>query len=302
MQASFLTDVFLPVVTILAMFCLGLSLTAADFKQLFVHPKAMIVGLVNQLLLVPVTGILLALALPFSPELATGLVIVAAAPGGTGSNITTHLLRGKTALSISLTTVSNLLAFITLPLWTALALYLFTGAQEMVSISLAQIITAVAVVTLIPVGLGIATRMRWPHLYQYVRRPLRGLLALLLIVAIVGSLISEREHLVNYLAQAGAAAVLLFLITFSLGFASSWVLKLGLRTRLTIANEAGVQNVPLALTVTATILASPLIAITPVAFGLVQISFFTIVLLIAFGPWSSRLPVERTTSDELAPL
>jgi BASS family bile acid:Na+ symporter len=297
MQASFLTDIFLPVVTILAMFGLGISLTVADFKQLFVHPKAVVVGLVNQLLLVPLTGILLALALPFSAELAIGLVIVAAAPGGTGSNITTYLLRGETALSISLTTVSNLLAFITLPLWTALALYIFTGTQEMVSISPAQIMLAVALVTLVPVGLGISIRTRWPQIIQYVQRPLRGLLALLLIAAIIAPFISEGRSLLTYLGQAGAAAVLLFFITFSLGFVSPWVFKLGLRTRLTIATESGVQNVPLALTVTATILANPLITITPAAFGMVQVFFFSIILLVAFGPWSLPLPDEQATTQ-----
>lgn len=115
MQASFLTDIFLPILVILGMVGLGTGLGVADFRIIFVRPKAVLVGLSNQLLVVPLIGILLALLFPLSPELAVGLLIIAAAPGGISSNVSTYLLGGDTALSISLTTLSNLVAFITLP-------------------------------------------------------------------------------------------------------------------------------------------------------------------------------------------
>lgn len=300
MQASFLTDVFLPILTILGMLGLGMNLTAADFEQLLVHPKALFVGLLNQLLLVPVMGILLALVLPLGPELAAGLIIMAAAPGGVGSNVSNYLLGGDDALSVSLTTVSNIVAFITLPLWTALGLYLFTGATEIASVSLAQIIMPVAVTTLIPISAGISIRKRWPGLDQRLRQPLRMGLALLLIAAIVGFLVDERENLLYYLSRAGAAGVMLCLTTITLGFVSAWLFKFDLRTRITIANESGIQNVPLALMVTATILANPLITITPAAYGLVQITFYAVVMVIAFGPWTSPLLDEQTNKDTLA--
>jgi len=114
-------------------------------------------------------------------------------------------------------------------------------------------------------------------------------LALLLIGAIVGFLVDERENLLYYLSRAGAAGVLLGLTTVTLGFVSAGLFKFDLRTRITIANESGIQNVPLALMVTATVLANPLIAITPAAYGLVQISFYAFVMVLAFGPWSSPL-------------
>ena len=297
MSASFLVTVFLPTVVMLGMLGLGISLTIEDFKQIFVRPKAVLVGLLNQLLFVPLTGLLLALLLPLSPELAAGLIIVAAAPGGVASNVTTFLLEGDSALSISLTTLSNLLAFITLPLWTGLSLSLFMDANKSVSVSLVQIIIQVVVLTLIPIGLGLWLRARWPDLGPKLKRPLRLGLALLVLVAIIGSLVSESENLLYYLAQAGIAAVMLCVTTILLGFVSTWLFKLDLRTRITIANEAGIQNVPLALTVTASILGNRLIAITPAAYGLVQIFLLSMVLGLAFGPWSAKLlpkpPVER---------
>lgn len=251
-------------------------------------------GLLNQLLLVPLTGILLALALPLSPELAAGLIIMAAAPGGVGSNVTTYLLGGDSALSVSLTTVSNLLAFITLPLWTILGVYLITGSVGVATVSPAQIIIPVAVLTLIPIGLGIALRLRWPQLDQRLRRPLRIGLALLLMMAIVGYLVNERENLLYYLAQAGAATVILSLTTILLAFMMTWLFKLDLRTGITLANDSAVQNVPLTLTLSATVLANPLMAITPAAYGLVQIFFYIIVLVVVFGPWASPLWRQRT--------
>lgn len=296
MQASFLTDLFLPVVVMFSMLGLGISLTVDDFKQILNHPRAVFVGLLNQLLLVPLTGLLLALLLPLSPELAAGLIIIAAAPGGVASNVTTFLLEGDSALSISLTTISNLLAFITLPLWTVLGLYLFMDAAGSVSVSLVQIIIQIVILTFIPIGLGLLLRARWPDLGPKLKRPLRIGLALLLIAAIVGSLVSEHENLLYYLAQAGAAAVMLCLTTISIGFMSAWLFKLDLRTRITIANESGIQNVPLALTVTVTLLGNPLMAITPAAYGLIQIFLLSIVLVLAFGPWSAKVLPKQPVS------
>ncbi len=297
MQAGFLTDVFLPILMILGMLGLGISLTLADFRQIFVQPKAILVGLLNQLLLVPLTGILLAWVLPLSPELAAGLIIMAAAPGGVGSNLTTYLLGGDNALSVSLTTLSNLLAFITLPLWTGLGLYLITGSPELVSVSPAQIIIPVAVLTLIPIGLGLMIRLRWPQLNQPLKRPLRIGLTLLLMVAIVGTLVSQRENLLYYLIQAGAAVLILALATILLAFMTSWLFKLDLRTTITLVNESAVQNIPLTLTFSVTILANPLIAIMPAAYGLIQLFFFTIVLVMAFSPWASPLLRQQTIKE-----
>ena len=248
MQASYLTDILLPILTILAMLGLGISLRIDDFKQILVYPKAIIIGLLNQLLFVPLIGILLALMLPLSPELAAGLIIMAASPGGAGSNITTFLINGDSALSISLTTVSNLVAFITLPLWTALGMTLFVGTTGLASISLGQIIGPVAVITLIPIGIGLLLRARWPQLGPTLKRPLRVGIAFLIIVAIVSSLLAERENLLYYLTQAGIATGLLCLLTVSLGFASARFAGLSLPIRKTIAIESGIQNVPLALT------------------------------------------------------
>jgi BASS family bile acid:Na+ symporter len=298
MQAGFLIELFLPILTILTMLGLGVSLTVADFKQIFVHPRAVLVGLSNQLLFVPLTGILLALLLPLSPETAVGLLIIAAAPGGVSSNVSTYLLGGNSALSISLTTLSNLAAFITLPFWIRLGLSLFLDTTVLPSVPLIPIMLQVAILTLIPISLGVFIRNRWPHFAEKMRRPVRMGTAFLLIVAIFGFLLSERENLLNFLAQAGFATLMLCLITLLLGFMSAWLFKLSPRIRITITIESGIQNVPLALTVAASVLANPLIAITPAAYGLVHIFLYTIILVIVFGPWYQTLLGQQLARGE----
>jgi BASS family bile acid:Na+ symporter len=186
MQAGFLIQLFLPILTILGMLGLGVSLSVADFKTIFVQPRAILVGLSNQLLFVPVIGIILALLLPLSPELAVGLLIIAAAPGGISSNVSTYLLGGDTALSISLTALSNLTAFITLPFWVSLGMTLFLDTSVLPSVPLIPIMLQVAILTLIPISLGVFFRSKWPRIAQKMRRPVRILTASLLIVAIFG--------------------------------------------------------------------------------------------------------------------
>jgi BASS family bile acid:Na+ symporter len=277
---------------------LGVSLTVADFKKTFVHPRAILVGLSNQLLFVPLTGILLALLLPLSPETSVGLLIIAAAPGGVSSNVSTYLLGGDSALSISLTTLSNLAAFITLPFWIRLGLSLFLDTSVFPSVPLIPIMLQVAILTLIPISLGVFIRSKWPRFAQNMRRPVRIGTAFLLIVAIFGFLLSERESLLNFLVQAGFATLMLCLTTLLLGFMSAWLFKLSPRIRITIAIESGIQNVPLALTVAASVLANPLIAITPAAYGLVHIFLYTIILVIVFGPWYQTLLGQQLARGE----
>jgi BASS family bile acid:Na+ symporter len=227
-----------------------------------------------------------------------GLLIIAAAPGGVSSNVSTYLLGGNSALSISLTTLSNLAAFITLPFWIRLGLSLFLDTTVLPSVPLIPIMLQVAILTLIPISLGVFIRNRWPHFAEKMRRPVRMGTAFLLIVAIFGFLLSERENLLNFLAQAGFATLMLCLITLLLGFMSAWLFKLSPRIRITITIESGIQNVPLALTVAASVLANPLIAITPAAYGLVHIFLYTIILVIVFGPWYQTLLGQQLARGE----
>lgn len=116
MQSSFLTTVFLPLALFIIMLGMGLGLTLNDFKRVFIQPKAVILGLIAQLIVLPIIGFLLAMIFPLLPELAVGVMILAACPGGPTSNMVTYLVRGNVALSITLTAISSLITVFTIPL------------------------------------------------------------------------------------------------------------------------------------------------------------------------------------------
>lgn len=162
---------------------------------------------------------------------------------------------------------------------------LFLDTSVFPSVPFIPIMLQVAVVTLIPISLGMFIRSRWPRFARKLRHPVRVGTAILLIVAIVGFFLTERENLYDYLVQAGISTLILCLSTLLLGFMSGWLFKLNPRIRMTLALESGIQNVPLALAVAATILANPQIALTPAAYGLVQSLLLIVILMMAFSPW-----------------
>ncbi len=293
MEANFLTDIFLPILVIVIMFGLGLNLTIDDFKRVAVYPKAAIIGLFNQLVILPLAGFLLASLFSLSPELAVGIMIVAAAPGGAASNVITHLLEADTALSVTLTALSSLVAFITIPLWVGLALSQFINRAEAVSVPVVQLSLQVALVTLIPVGLGLFVRSRWPGFFENTKSLVKIGSGVLIIVAIVVFLIDQREDLSHFLVQAGIAAAILCLSTTLLGYGTANLFKLRPATRITIAVETGIQNVPLSLTIAAGILGNPRFAISPAAYGLIMVMLMAVILVGVIARW----PILRVAAE-----
>ncbi len=286
MEANFLINVLFPILVIVVMFGLGMSLTPDDFKRITVYPKATIIGLTNQLVLLPVIGFLLAYLLNLNPELAVGLIIIAAAPGGTSSNVITHLLEADTALSITLTVLSSLVAFITIPFWVGLALSLFTeGATEAISVPFARIALQVAILTLIPLGAGMLVCYRWPGLAKRTKTLVRVGSGVLLVIAIVSFLIDQNEKLLIYFAQAGLAAVILCIATVSIGYFLARLFALSPATRATIAIETGIQNIPLSLFIAANLLSNPGFAIPTAAYGLMMIVLMAIILVGVVFQW-----------------
>ncbi|MBS4073218.1 MAG: bile acid:sodium symporter, partial [Algoriphagus sp.] len=131
MQSSILTELFLPLALAVIMFGMGLSLTLSDFKRILIYPKAVLLGLLNQIVLLPVVAFFIANGLGLSPELAVGLMILAACPGGATSNLITHLAKGDTALSITLTAFSSMITVLTIPFVVNFSIgYFIPGGEE----------------------------------------------------------------------------------------------------------------------------------------------------------------------------
>lgn len=242
MDESTAVQLVLPTTLALIMLSLGLSLQIADFKAVILRPKSMAVGLLGQLLVLPLLGLSTACLFSLSPAAAIGLVLLTGCPGGAHSNLFTELSCGDTALSISLTAVTSIATLLTLPLWVLLAATLFADTAGTVQLPLAETMKTLIGVVAAPTLLGMATRAAAPRLAAAVSRLLKGLAVCLLLMMVAGSVAKNGSLVLSHIRAVGAAVLALHLSALAAGLGLSWAARLSQRQALTIMLEVGVQN------------------------------------------------------------
>lgn len=250
MESSFLTAVFLPLALFIIMTSMGMGLTVKDFQRVTVEPQAVFLCLIAQLIILPLVGFLIAKIFSLSPELAVGLIIIAACPGGPTSNLITYLIKGNVALSIALTAFSSLITVFTIPLVANLAMQTFFGEASVLQFSLLETTLKIAVVTIIPVSLGMLIKRYAPQVATKIEKLAKYLSVFFLTVIIFGVLLKERANLASYIYQTGGASLALNLLTMALGYGLGTIAKLPEDSVRAIAVEVGVQNGTLAIAVT----------------------------------------------------
>lgn len=280
MQESILTTLFLPLALAFIMLGMGLSLTIKDFKNIFVYPKAMLIGLVNQLVLLPVFGFALIQLFGLNGALAVGVMIVAACPGGATSNLISHLSRGDLALSISLTAFSSFLTIFTIPLIVNFAIGHF-GEAGNVSLPVLETIIQIAGVTVVPVSIGMLLHNRFPKLSKKADKPVRIASAVFFVLILLAVILKERENLVGYFIIAGPLTLLLNILTMAVGFFLASVFLLSNRQRVTIAIESGIQNGTLGIMIAATLLKNSEMTIPVAIYGLLMFVTSALVVFLA---------------------
>lgn len=285
MESSVLTAVLLPLALFVIMLGMGLGLKPADFGRIWLYPKAVVIGLVAQLLIVPLVGFGLASLWPLTPELAVGVVLLAVCPGGATSNVVTYLARGNVALSITLTALSSLVTVLTIPIAINLATATFMAIATELQLPLVSTMIQIAVITLIPISLGMAIYRYAPRWAQRAEAAVKWLSLLFLVLIIVGLLVQQRANVVDYVAQVGAVTLTLNLITMALGFGLATGLGLDRPSVKAITVEVGIQNGTLAIAIASlpTLLNQPTLAIPAAIYSLVM--FATSGLFVA---WSLR--------------
>ena len=281
MQSSVLTELFLPFSLAVIMFGMGLSLRVEDFKRILIYPKAVGIGLLNQLVLLPILafGIVKAFSLP--PELAVGLMILAVCPGGATSNLITHLAKGDSALSITLTACSSVITVFTIPFLVNFSISYFIPGGEAKQLEVVGTVVSVLFITLIPVALGMFTLAKAPGLAQKLDQPFRKISIVFFVVIVGAAILKERANLVQYFIEAGPAALALNLSTLALSFAMAKWTGLPYRQGLTIAIESGIQNGTLGITIAATLLVNSVMSIPSAIYSLLM--FGTAALVILWG-------------------
>jgi len=273
--------IILAIALIIIMFGMGLSLVKDDFIRLFQHPKAVIVGLVNQIVLLPVIAYVLIYLLNVETDIAIGIMILAACPGGPTSNLITYLAKGDIGLSISLTTVNSLITIFTIPFVIDFALNQFLEADEMVQINKLQTVIQIFVIVIIPVSLGMALKNAKPIFADKMNKPVKIASGAVLFLVIIGLVIKKKEELIPYLKQAGLTALVLNIATMLVGLATAKIAKLSLAQSRTISIESGIQNGTMAIAIASGVLMNDNYAIAPAVYSLIM--FFTGGVIIAFA-------------------
>ena len=241
------------------MVSLGLSLTPADFERVFKFPKGVGIGMVNLLVISPLLAFAVAKIVGLEAGLAVGLVLLGASPGGTTANLMTHVARGDTALSITMTAVSSVAAVITVPLYLGLAIDHF-GATFENDPEMAGIAARVFFITVVPLAIGMAIRAR-RSAWAIKREGRAKQIALgLFIFVVTGSIANESEAITDHFAELAVATLGLNLAAMTISFNIARLARLSRRQSTAIAMELGIHNGTVAITVgagIATILASP---------------------------------------------
>ena len=265
-----MSAIILAIMLITIMFGMGLSLSMADFWRVFQQPKAVLVGLTNQLLILPIVGFALCLVLPMSPSVAVGIMILAACPGGATSNIITLLAKGDIALSVTLTGVASLLTIVSIPFIVQFSLTYFMQEGQMVDINEAQMIGQLIIIVILPVVAGMFIRAKATAFALKMDKPVRIASTLLLIVVTIGLVVKERDHVIPYFEQAGLATICLNVVTMCLGLGSALIFRLKNKHAISIAIESGVQNSALAMTIAGVTLQNTALGIPAAIYSLVM--------------------------------
>jgi len=241
-------DIFLPLSLIFIMFTLGLGLTLNDFINLIHMPKAFIVGIMNQMLLLPITAFIIVSLMGLTKEMAVGMMILASCPGGVTSNMITKLAKGDTALSISYTAVISILTIITLPIITGFSMNHFMGAESP-PLDLFSLGLTMFLITALPVGIGLLVRSKKKNFATSFEIIATKISTILFIIIILGALASEWDTFINNIIKLGPAIILLMIIMITIGFKSSQWFKMSNHQAVTVSIESGIQNATVGITI-----------------------------------------------------
>ena len=276
---GFVVDVVLPLALAFIMLGLGLGLTYEDFARVARRPRDFTVGALSQIVVLPAAAFALASLWPMAPELALGLMIIAAAPGGVTSNLLTAFARGDVALSISLTAVTSLLSVITIPIIVVFAYGQFIGEHTGKDISVTSTAFGVFLIVALPVLIGLLVRRFAEGFALRVEPAARKVSAVLFVLVLAGAIVQERSNIVPYFAEAGPVTLVLNVLMMTLAWLFARMCSTGPAQRVAIAIECGLQNGTLALAVAMVLFGGGLVTVPAATYSLIM--FATALLYIA---------------------
>ncbi len=274
-----LLQIVVPVTMFTLMFAMGLTLTVEDFKRVIRLPKAIIVGLLINLALLPIIGLGLAFSFELSTMLAVGLVAVAACPGGTTSNVIVHMGKGDTALSISLTAIATLITLFTLPLWVNFTLAEFSDQTTIIEMPVLKTAAQLALFTLLPVALGMTARKRKPSWIK--AEPLLSKVSTIaMIAAFIGAGVADSGNMLQEAGPVVVPAILLLTAAVTIGFLLPISLGINTKDSVTIAVESSLKNILLSFFIATNALRVTEVAYASAIFGVIMLPVAIIIIVV----------------------
>lgn len=266
---SFIGQILLPLALAFIMLALGVGLTPGDFRRIFTRPRALLIGAVLQYVSLPLLAMAIVAFLPAPPVLKVGIVLLAACPGGTTSNLLTHMARGDVALSISLTALTSLTSMITVPIVLMIALALFMG-PDAPQVGLVTTGFVIFLLTVVPVAIGMAIRQFAPKAASLLDRHSRLLSGVVFTAVVLATLIADRDQMASRFAEAGLIALSLNIAAMVVAFGVASLVMLKMKQRIALTLECGLQNATLAIVVAVGMLGDVAYAVPAAIYGLIM--------------------------------
>lgn len=248
-------QIFLPISLAIIMLGMGLSLVTADFTRLLAYPKAVVVGLCNQLLFLPLIGFAIVVLFDLNPTMAIGVMILSVCPGGPTSNLITLVSRGNIGLSVTLTALASLITVFTIPVLLSKAIAYFTGDTDVViQLPILETMLQILMITVIPISIGMLIRKRREAFALRMEKPMRTASTVLFVIIFLIIIIANKDNLTQAMKEVGLPTLLLNLSTMGLGYLSAKLFGITGKSQISITIESGIQNGTLAFVIATTML------------------------------------------------
>lgn len=296
---TLVNSVIIPICLFLIMMGMGLTLVTNDFKRVLKYPKAVGIGLTNQLILLPIIGFALANIMPLRPEYAVGVMLLVLCPGGTTSNLFTYLAKGDVALSVTMTAIASVITVFTIPIVLSFSLIYFMGSGSAFELPVLKTVLTLVLLTIVPISIGMLIKRYAPRVADrsqvYVSR--FGVLFLTFLVLFLGYV--QRDIIVDAFIATGPVSIILNLSTMALGYYSSKWFGLNLAQRTSVTLEVGLQNSTLSIFMALTLLSNYDMSMMPAIYTLVM--FLTAGILVRiFSARHHKLRKSEIESSVLA--
>ena len=253
--AEITSKVFLPSSLAIIMLGMGMTLIPADFTRIIKFPKAILIGLTNQFIFLPIIGFSLAIAFNLSPAMAVGLIILATCPGSPTSNLITQICKGNIALSVTLTAIASIVSILTIPFILSYALdYFGSGTKVTIKLPIIDTIIQIMGITVIPISVGMLIRRFKTNFAIRMEKPMRMASTVIFILVFIAVLAANFNIITQAMKEVGLVTLLLNIITLGLGYLTARLFKLNLKSAISITVESGIQNGALAFVIATSIL------------------------------------------------